>query len=137
VTELDVRVVDATHMNRLDENVSASKQKKISKTISTYSHPTGVTEQDVVVLSGIDEEMEIVFDCVNLLQATTIRIYEKTDGINYRLNQSAVYPTEFVDKNVLIKINGKGMDAKITFQSAVAEGSSKNVPWARVDELRA
>ena len=135
-TELISRNVDLTHMNRLDENVSASKQKKISATNGTYSHPTGVTEQDAIVLDGIDEELEIVFDCVNLLQITTIRIYEKTDGTNYKLNESAAYPADFADNNVVVKINGKGRDAKITFQSAVAEGSSKDVPWARVDELR-
>lgn len=120
----------------MDSGDKTAQQKKILKADGTYAHPSGVTEQDAIVLAGIDEKLEIVFDCVNLLQITTIRIYEKTDGTNYRLNESAAYPTDFVDKNVIVKINGKGRDAKITFQSSVAEGSSKDVPWARVDELR-
>lgn len=135
-TELISRNVDLTHMNRLDENVSASKQKKISATNGTISKANSTAEEDVLTFASLDEKIEIVLDCSLLTQLTTIRIYEETNGTVAELDDSAVFPTDFIGDNVVIAINGKGRDAKVTMQSAVAEGAARDVPWARIDEVR-
>ena len=115
---------------------SGSTQKIIDKTTGTYSHANVTTEEDVLEFIGLDELMEITFDMTTLTQNTTVRLKEKTDGTTYRIIESAIYPTEFDGNNVVIALNGKGRDMKVTFQSAVLEGAVRAIPHARVEELR-
>lgn len=135
-TELDARNVDTTHMNRLDENVSSPKQIDITTANGTFVLANNTDEQDVLEFTTNDEEIEITLDNVLLTQTTTIRVYGKTDGTTYRLIQSQIFPADFDGDNVVIALNGKGRDQKITYQSGTAEGATRDIPHARVEELR-
>jgi len=118
------------------EYVGATKNVNVFK--GTYPHPNDTSENDAMVILASKNNIEVSFDMINLAQTTTVRVYEKVDDATYRPASEKVYPTDFpanVD-DMVINLNGKDVDMKITFQSGTAEGSVKNVPHARVEELR-
>ena len=104
----------------------------------THSHGNNTNEQDVIEIIANVKNVEVSLDMINLVQNTTIRVYEKVDGSTYRSMSQKVFPTDFPTnaKVVVINLNGKEIDQKITFQSGTVEGSTKNVPHARVEEIR-
>lgn len=102
----------------------------------TFALPNGVTEVDILEFLGTDDKITVSMDFSNLVNKIKIRIKEKVDGINYRLTQSAIFPDDFDGDQGNLTIDGKGRDTKITLQSLTAEGSVKNIPHARVEELR-
>lgn len=135
-TILDARNLDLTHMDRIDENVSAAKQIDITTANGTFTLPDGTTEQDVLEFLANDEQIEVTLDATLLAQITTVRVFNKTDGITYRLLQSSVYPADFDGNSITLILNGKGRDQKITLQSGSDEGETRAIPHARVEELR-
>lgn len=121
----------------LDETVSAAKTKKVTKTTGTFAHANNTNEQDVLEFTTLDELVTVSLDMTNLAQTTTVRVYDKVDGTNYKKIIQNAYPTDYTNLSVVeLKLDGKGRDMKITFQSGTGEGSSKNVPHARIEELR-
>jgi len=108
--------------------------QKVSIVTGTYSHANNTNEQTVSEYLALVGDIEISLDMNNLAQNTTIRLYEKVDGTNYRNASEKIFPTDFPSniKVVIINIIGKSRDAKITFQSGTGEGSSKNVAYAQV-----
>lgn len=103
-----------------------------------FSHPNTTVETILAEHLSITEIDYHHFDLSNLLQSTTIRVYEKTDGTNYRLLSQRVYPDDYDDgiKTVVIVLNGGGHDMKITLQSSTSEGSAKSIPGNVRDDLR-
>lgn len=71
-----------------------------------------------------------------LVQVATVRVKEKTDGITYETVESGEFPADFDGNLVVSALNGKGRDMKVTLQSGIAEGAARNIPHARVEELR-
>ena len=104
----------------------------------TYAHPNATSESDALVILGNINNVEVSFDMINITQDTTIRVFEKVDDTNYRPVSEKLWPTDFPAnaEDIVVNLNGKDIDQKITFQSLVLEGSIKNVPHARVEELR-
>ena len=106
----------------------------------SFSHGPGTDEQDLVEHTAITEIDYHHFDLSTLSQVneTTIRAYEKTDGITYRLLSTKVFPTDYDPgvQTIVIVLNGGGKDMKITFQSAVDEGSTKTIKGTVRDDLR-
>lgn len=123
-------------MSIKDTSVAGAAKKNITKGDSDHSHAVATTEADVKIFLANNDLIELVFDCILLLQTTTIRIYEKTDGSTYRLVDSAIYPTDFDGGNVVLALNGKGLDQKVTFQSGTNEAGIINVPFNWVEENR-
>lgn len=112
-------------------------QSDIDTTSGTYSHSDNTTEQDAFVYTLLKDNIEVTLDMTNLTQRTTVRVYEKIDGTNYRLVDSGIYPDDFdVNKGILVEFNGKNIDCKITLQSIVTEGASRNISWARSNVIR-
>jgi hypothetical protein len=109
-------------------------QSDINTSSGIYSHADGTTEDDALIYLALKDKIEITLDMTNMTQSVTVRIYEKTDGTNYRQVTRGIYPTEFSPNEVIaIEITGKGMDNKITVQSGVTEGDARDIPWARSD----
>ncbi len=110
----------------------------IDEISGTYSHPNVTTEQDVLEFLSLLNDIEVSLDMNALTQNTTVRVYEKVDGTTYRLASEKIFPTDFPSniKDVIVNLNGKNIDMKITFQSAVLEGASRNIPHARIEEVR-
>jgi len=106
----------------------------------SLTHGPGTNEQNLVEHFSITEIDYHHFDLSNLSQVneTTIRAYEKTDGINYRLLSTRVFPTDYDIgvKTVVMVLNGGGHDMKITLQSSVDEGLSKIIKGTVRDDLR-
>lgn len=117
--------------------VDAGEIKTVLRDV-LFSHPNTTVETILVEHIDITEIDYHHFDLSNLTQITTIRAFEKTDGINYRLLAQKEYPTDFDSgvETVVIILNGAGHDMKITLQSSIAEGSAKNIPGNVRDDLR-
>lgn len=99
----------------------------------TISHASSTSETDALILSPATtiEFRELFLDMSNLTQITTVRLYIKVDGIDYRLLDEVEYPTDFGNRKAIrLDLFTSHRDWKITLQSAVAEGSSKNVPYS-------
>ena len=118
----------------------AGENKFVFRSVS-LSHPNTVTETDLVEHEGITERDTHHLDFTNLSQVneTTIRVYEKIDGINYRQLSQKIFPTEYETgtEAVIVVLDGAGQDMKITLESSVAEGSAKTIPGTVRDEVRA
>lgn len=130
--ELNARNVTANRLGaiiRLADGLAAA----MSTSNATYQHQNNVNEQDVLEVQGGVLPEHLSLDCNNLTQSSTFRIYEKVDGVNYRLVNSLVFPTEVPANAKVVNLtwSPKGRDVKVTLQSAIVEGSIKNVPYAR------
>lgn len=115
--------------------VSSGVQKVVTAN-GTFILPDGITEVDLLEFNATDDRITVSMDFSNLIQKIKIRIYEKVDGITYRLAQSATFPNNFDGDQANVTLDGKGRDLKLTLQSLVAEGSVRNIPHARVEEVR-
>jgi hypothetical protein len=123
-------------IDTVDTVVDAIKTKtddlipNITPTSGTYAHPSGTTEQDAIVLSISTRTKinNIYLDLTNLTQNCTIRVKAKIDGTNYREIDSLGWTTADRD-GVIISEFVSDVAAKVTIQSAVAEGASRNIPY--------
>ena len=104
----------------------------------SFSHPNTVVETDLVEHLLLTEKINHHFDFSNLLQQTTIRVFEKIDGITYRLLSEKVFPIDYETGTdaVIIILDGAGKDMKITLESNIAEGSAKDIEASVRDTIR-
>ena len=101
----------------------------------TYSHPNGTTEGNAVTitLTKITEIKDAMLDLVNLTKNTTIKVYVKIDGTNYRLVDTYFWTTADAD-GLILTLPTHNHDIKITLKSSESEGASRNVPFSYVRE---
>ncbi len=107
----------------------------------SFTHGPGTDEQILVEHSSLTELIDHHFDFSNLSQvnATTIRVFEKADGITYeQIGENRVFPDDYGadTKIVRIVLDGAGQDMKITLQSSVSEGSAKTINGTTRDTIR-
>lgn len=103
----------------------------------TYSHTNGTSEETVLELTANEDNTTVSYDVSLMAQTFTVRVKEKMDGSNYEIQSEKVFPTDF-DANIeaiIINLLGKGRDQIITFQSGTAEGSNRDIPFSRRDEV--
>ena len=124
-------------MARIDEAISAAKNIKRTTTNATYVHANVTTEEDVVEFIGLNNDVELNMDCILLTQNATVRVRERVDGITYEIIQEAVFPTDFDGEVISVGLRGKGRDMKVTLQSAVLEGVTRDIPHSRIEILTA
>ena len=110
----------------------------VSFSDGTHNHANNTDEQDItdLIFLANKDKIEVAFDFTNLVNNTTLRIYEKIKGGTYIEQTAAVYPTDFSAKGGRFELVGKGHDQKITIQSGTAEGSIKDVDYDIVTEVR-
>jgi len=105
------------------------------------SHPSGLGEVDALEVSPstLTDYPLLIMDVNALTQNTTIRVYVKADGTNYRLLNSAIFPTDFPAnvKTVRIILSPLSVAWKVSLQSAVAEGVARNIPYRYVKKVGA
>ena len=105
----------------------------------TLSYPDGTTEE-IVFSSEVTTYRRITgsLDLCNLTAAKvmTVRIYEKTDGTNYRRVDSKEFTINATPANTTMpKFEYlTRQHTKITVQEDAGEGSAKNIPWHRSEE---
>jgi len=104
----------------------------------TFSHPNTTAETTLVEHLSTTEIDDHHFDFSNLLQQTTIRVFEKADGVTYRLLSTRIFPDDYDTDVKIAKIilDGAGQDMKITLQSTLAEGSAKEIKGTVRDTIR-
>lgn len=117
--------------------VDAGEITTVLRTI-LFSHPNTTVETDLVEHLNLEELIDHHLDFSNLAQITTIRVFEKIDGSNYRQISQKVFPTDYEigTLGVVIILDGSGQDMKITLESSIAEGSAKNIFGSIRDEIR-
>lgn len=104
----------------------------------TFSHPDSILEEVLVEHLNLTQLIDHHFDFSNLTQQTTIRIFEKADGVNYKLLSIRVFPDSY-DAGIEIVgiiLNGADQDMKITLQSTLAEGSAREIKGTVRDNRR-
>jgi len=103
----------------------------------TYAHTNGTTENDalVITLTNITKVDALLFDLVNLTKTSTVRVYIKVDGTNYRLAEPYLWTISDPDA-LVINLPKHNHDMKVTLQSDVAEGASRNIPYSYVKEAK-
>ena len=108
----------------------ASPIPSVTPQKGTYKHPSGTTEQDVleILLSSRTKINNIYLDLTMLTQNCTIRVYTKVDGTTYVEIDSLTWTTADRD-GVVISMLVSDFDVKVTIQSAVAEGATRNIPY--------
>lgn len=106
----------------------------VAEDAGTFSYDeTSAAEQDVFELTITSRNTigGIWLDMVNVTRDTTIKVYHKIDGTNYRQFQSNPWVTADAD-GVLINGFTAYRDVKVTFTCDGGGGGSVNVPYAVV-----
>lgn len=103
---------------------------KINPTEATYNHPNGVAEQTAftIALARPVRLKSMFFDMSNLTQNTTIRIKYQIDGANYRTIETFNW-TAGMDDGVFFREITVNHNVQVSFQSAVAEGAARDIPY--------
>ena len=105
----------------------------------SFTHGPGTTEQDFVEHLSLTELIDHHFDFTNLTQQTTIRVFEKADGITYeQIGEPRIFPDDYGINTGIVRIvlDGAGQDMKITLQSSSDEGSSRTINGTVRDTIR-
>jgi len=105
----------------------------------SFSHPNSTSEEILVEHLSLTELIDHHFDFTNLLQQTTIRVFEKADGITYeQIGEPRIFPDDYGANTGIVRIvlDGAGQDMKITLQSTLAEGSAKTIDGTTRDTIR-
>ena len=105
---------------------------KSATAAGTYTHPNDTSEHDVLEFTADTQDIFISLDVNALTQSTEIREYEKIDGTNYRQISCKTFPDDFDTdtKAITIYFKQKNKDYKVTLKSTVAEGASRDIPYA-------
>jgi hypothetical protein len=101
----------------------------------TYAHASGTSEATAVevTLTSRTKIQGILLDLNALTQSCTIRTYVKVDGTNYRLFDQWIWGTSS-PKVVFVNTIAHDHDIKVTMQSVVTEGASRNIPYSLIKE---
>lgn len=104
---------------------------------STYSHPNSTAEQDLIAFTITTPTViyELTLDFSNLTQNTVIRVYKKI-GVDWKLllGRTLNWETTMDDAIPLGTISSI-TDTKITIQSAVLEGTARNIAYSGWKEV--
>jgi len=105
----------------------------------SLSHGSGTSEQILVEHLSLTELIDHHFDFSNLLEQTTIRVFEKANGTNYeQIGEPRIYPDDYGPDTRIVRIvlDGAGQDMKITLKSSQSEGSAKTIEGTTRDTIR-
>jgi len=117
--------------------VDAGEITTVLRTVS-FTHPITTTETTLVEHSNLTELITHHFDFSNFSEITTIRVFERIDGVNYRQLSKKLFPDDYETgtEAVIIILDGAGQDMKITLQSATVEPGIVTIPGTVRDKIR-
>lgn len=106
-------------------------------TSGTFAFPNGTTEQTIIELtpSVVTYLYNFWLDLNALTQNYTIRVYSKIDGTNYREIEPMTLSNIDYSLGLVLKEQIINTAWKITIQSTVAEGASRNIPYRYFTEV--
>lgn len=101
----------------------------------TFASTNNTDEQTIkeVTLSAKTKIHAFLVDVNALTKSTTIRVYLKVDGANYRLSDTFDWTTSDADV-INIQATTLDVDIKVTMQSVELEGASRNLPYRVITE---
>ena len=102
----------------------------------THNHADSTAEQDVItqaITTTLYKFRSIMLDMTTITQNTTIRVKAKIDGSTYRTIDELEWDASIIPGIVMGDFSSAN-DVKLTMQSAVGEGSIKNVPYSLILE---
>lgn len=105
----------------------------------SFTHPDSTAEEILVEHLSLTELIDHHFDFTNLTQITTIRAFEKADGVVYQqIGEPRVFPDDYGPNTGIVRIvlDGAGQDMKITLQSSVTEGAARIIDGTTRDTIR-
>jgi len=106
-------------------------------TSGTFAFPNGTTEQTIIELtpSVVTYLYNFWLDLNALTQNCTIKVYSKIDGTNYREIEPMTLTNIDYSLGLVLKEQMISTAWKITIQSTVAEGASRNIPYRYFTEV--
>ena len=106
-------------------------------TSGTFAFPNGTTEQTIIELtpSVVTYLYNFWLDLNALTQNCTIKVYSKIDGTNYREIEPMTLTNIDYSLGLVLKEQIISTAWKITIQSTVAEGASRNIPYRYFTEV--
>jgi len=106
-------------------------------TSGTFAFPNGTTEQTIIELtpSVVTYMYNFWLDLNALTQNCTIKVYSKIDGTNYREIEPMTLSNIDYSLGLVLKEQMISTAWKITIQSTVAEGASRNIPYRYFTEV--
>jgi len=106
-------------------------------TSGTFAFPNGTTEQTIIELtpSVVTYLYNFWLDLNALTQNCTIKVYSKIDGTNYREIEPMTLSNIDYSLGLILKEQMISTAWKITIQSTVAEGASRNIPYRYFTEV--
>lgn len=114
--------------------MDAGEQIPYFEKYTNLSHANTLDETDFIEFSGSTEpfigplrdKKIISLDMVNIAQKTTISVYNKIDGVNYRLRSFKRFPDDYNTNilEILAILEGLNQDMKITLRSGVGSGAT-------------
>jgi hypothetical protein len=106
-------------------------------TSGTFAFPNGTTEQTIIELtpSVVTYMYNFWLDLNALTQNCTIKVYSKIDGTNYREIEPMTLTNIDYSLGLVLKEQMISTAWKITIQSTVAEGASRNIPYRYFTEV--
>lgn len=106
-------------------------------TSGTFAFPNGTTEQTIIELtpSVVTYLYNFWLDLNALTQNCTIKVYSKIDGTNYREIEPMILSNIDYSLGLVLKEQMINTAWKITIQSTVAEGASRNIPYRYFTEV--
>ena len=94
----------------------------------TFNHPNTTSETDLITFTSLKKLISIDLDLTNLAQDTTITVYNKVDGTNFRIKTIRVYPTQYNGAAIAtVVFDGAGQDMKATLTSGTVEGAIRTI----------
>jgi hypothetical protein len=115
--------------------LSTDKLAGNATTTGTFASTNNTDEQTVkeVTLSAKTKIHAFLVDVNALTKSTTIRVYLKVDGTNYRLSDTFDWTTSDADV-ISLSPMALDVDIKVTMQSVEAEGASRDLPYRVITE---
>jgi hypothetical protein len=113
---------------------SSGVVQSVAEAVGTFSYDeTSAAEQDAITLTIAARSTigSIWLDMTNVTQDTTIKVYHKIDGTNYRQFQTNPWITTDA-VGVMIEGFTAYRDVKVTLTRGAAGAGSVNVPYAVV-----
>lgn len=132
------QIASGTKYNIIGQYLSSSSTSA-TVTTGTYTHANNTTENDALTITAATQDIFITMDCNALTKNTTIREYEEVDGSTARQLSAKIFPGDFDagTKAIAFSFHQASADYKITFQSEVAEGATRDAPYRYRTESKA
>lgn len=100
-------------------------------TTGTFTLQNNILEQDLIIFTAATQYIDITLFLNNLTQTATVREYEGDLTDTFKQLSAKVFPADFDTgtQSVVLSFKQKNARYKITIQSSVLEGATRDIPY--------